>query len=80
MPIPITSRGLSKNSVGYMEPVTKKYSPSDVPILHDTDRYEFIKNIGSGNFGIARLMRDKQVDELVAIKYIERGGRVRFAF
>lgn len=63
-----------------MEPGTKNYSPSDVPILHDSDRYEFIKNIGSGNFGMARLMRDKQVDELVAIKYIERGNLVRFAF
>lgn len=63
-----------------MESGNKNYSPSDVPILHDSDRYEFVKNIGSGNFGMARLMKDKQVDELVAIKYIERGNRVRFAF
>ncbi|KZV34660.1 hypothetical protein F511_12463 [Dorcoceras hygrometricum] len=69
-------RGLSKNPVGCMESGTKSYSPSDVPISHDSDRYEFIKNIGSGNFGIARLMRDKQVNELVAIKYIERGNRI----
>ncbi|KAL6526185.1 Serine/threonine-protein kinase srk2e [Orobanche minor] len=31
------------------------------------------KDIGSGSCGVARLMRDKQSNELVAIKYIERG-------
>lgn len=48
----------------------------DMPIMHDSDRYELVKDIGSGNFGVARLMRDKQTNELVAVKYIERGDKV----
>ncbi|XP_058213305.1 serine/threonine-protein kinase SRK2E isoform X2 [Rhododendron vialii] len=48
----------------------------DMPIMHDSDRYELVRDIGSGNFGVARLMRDKQTDELVAVKYIERGEKV----
>lgn len=48
----------------------------DLPIMHDNDRYELVRDIGSGNFGIARLMRDRQTDELVAVKYIERGDKV----
>lgn len=42
------------------------------------DRYEHLKDIGAGNFGVARLMRDKKTKELVAIKYIERGNKVCF--
>lgn len=45
--------------------------------VHDMDRYELLKDIGSGNFGVARLMRDKKTRELVAVKYIERGEKVR---
>ena len=48
----------------------------DLPIMHDSDRYEFVRDIGSGNFGVARLMRDKHTEELVAVKYIERGEKV----
>lgn len=48
----------------------------DLPIMHDSDRYDLVKDIGSGNFGIARLMRDKQTKELVAVKYIERGDKI----
>ncbi|XP_057501059.1 uncharacterized protein LOC130785051 isoform X3 [Actinidia eriantha] len=48
----------------------------DMPIMHDSDRYDFVRDIGSGNFGVARLMRDKQSKELVAVKYIERGDKV----
>lgn len=48
----------------------------DLPIMHDSDRYELVRDIGSGNFGVARLMRDKHTDELVAVKYIERGEKV----
>eukprot|EP00879_Flechtneria_rotunda_P001597 GHRR01001757.1.p1 GENE.GHRR01001757.1~~GHRR01001757.1.p1 ORF type:complete len:342 (+),score=105.96 GHRR01001757.1:147-1172(+) len=40
------------------------------------DRYEYIRDIGSGNFGVAKLMRDKKNNELVAVKFIERGDRV----
>nr|GMD02845.1 serine/threonine-protein kinase SRK2A [Ipomoea batatas] len=37
------------------------------------EKYELVKDIGSGNFGVARLMRNKETKELVAMKYIERG-------
>lgn len=40
------------------------------------DKYELVKDIGSGNFGVARLMRNKETKELVAMKYIERGPKV----
>ncbi|KAL3614176.1 Serine/threonine-protein kinase srk2e [Castilleja foliolosa] len=48
----------------------------DMPIMHDSDRYELVRDIGSGNFGVARLMRDRQTNELVAVKYIERGEKI----
>ncbi|ESR36317.1 hypothetical protein CICLE_v10028703mg [Citrus x clementina] len=48
----------------------------DMPIMHDSDRYELVRDIGSGNFGVARLMRDKKTEELVAVKYIERGDKI----
>ncbi|KAL5168476.1 Serine/threonine-protein kinase SRK2I [Glycine soja] len=48
----------------------------DMPIMHDSDRYDFVRDIGSGNFGVARLMRDKLTQELVAVKYIERGDKI----
>ncbi|OIV93265.1 hypothetical protein TanjilG_23106 [Lupinus angustifolius] len=47
----------------------------DLPIMHESDRYELVRDIGSGNFGVARLMRDKHTDQLVAVKYIERGQK-----
>lgn len=50
----------------------------DLPIMHDSEKYELVKDIGSGNFGVARLMRDKVSNELVAVKYIERGDKVSF--
>lgn len=40
------------------------------------EKYEHVKDIGSGNFGVARLMRHKDTKELVAMKYIERGHKV----
>lgn len=40
------------------------------------ERYELIKELGSGNFGVARLVRDKKTKELVAVKYIERGKKI----
>ncbi|KAL3525725.1 hypothetical protein ACH5RR_014097 [Cinchona calisaya] len=48
----------------------------DMPIMHDSDRYDLVKDIGSGNFGVARLLMDKQTKELVAVKYIERGDKI----
>lgn len=40
------------------------------------ESYEPLKELGAGNFGVARLVRDKRTKELLAIKYIERGKRV----
>lgn len=45
--------------------------------LTTMDRYEILKNLGSGNFGVAKLVRDKWTGELHAVKYIERGKKVR---
>ncbi|KAL9238162.1 hypothetical protein vseg_012627 [Gypsophila vaccaria] len=49
---------------------------SEILIIHDSDRYELLKDIGSGNFGVARLMRDTLTGDLVAVKYIERGHKI----
>jgi len=35
-----------------------------------------LKDIGSGNFGVAKLMRYRSTGELVAVKFIERGDKV----
>lgn len=40
------------------------------------DKYEFVKDIGVGSFGLAKLMRDMETKELVAVKFIERGSKV----
>lgn len=40
------------------------------------ERYETIKDIGSGNFGVAKLVRERQSGKLYAIKVIERGLKV----
>ena len=40
------------------------------------EKYEPLKELGSGNFGVARLVRDKRTKELFAVKYIERGKKV----
>ena len=44
--------------------------------LNAMDKYEEVRDIGSGNFGVARLMRNRENGELVAVKMIERGHRV----
>lgn len=48
----------------------------EMPIMHDGDRYELVKEIGSGNFGVARLMRNRASGDLVAVKYIDRGEKI----
>jgi serine/threonine-protein kinase SRK2 len=48
----------------------------EMPIMHDGDRYEHVRDIGSGNFGVARLMRARASGELVAVKYIHRGEKI----
>ncbi|KAJ6845111.1 serine/threonine-protein kinase SAPK3-like [Iris pallida] len=40
------------------------------------ERYEPLKELGAGNFGVAKLVRDKKTRELVAVKYIERGRKI----
>ncbi|KAF9681855.1 hypothetical protein SADUNF_Sadunf05G0046300 [Salix dunnii] len=40
------------------------------------ERYEILKDIGTGNFGVAKLAREIKTGELYAIKYIERGRKV----
>jgi serine/threonine-protein kinase SRK2 len=40
------------------------------------EKYEMVKDLGVGNFGVARLLRHKETKELVAMKYIERGHKV----
>lgn len=60
-----------------MDPTAAAVMPIDLPIIHESDRYDFVRDIGSGNFGVARLMTDRVTKELVAVKYIERGDKVR---
>jgi serine/threonine protein kinase len=55
---------------GLMQPFMQR------PQLFGLERYEFVRDIGSGNFGVARLNRDKLTNEPVAIKFIDRGERV----
>ncbi|XP_065882047.1 serine/threonine-protein kinase SAPK1-like [Euphorbia lathyris] len=40
------------------------------------ERYEIVKDIGFGNFGVAKLVRDKWTKELFAVKFIERGLKI----
>ncbi|KAK4762437.1 hypothetical protein SAY87_013710 [Trapa incisa] len=40
------------------------------------EKYEEVKDLGVGNFGVARLLRHKDTKELVAVKYIERGSKI----
>ncbi|XP_074358302.1 serine/threonine-protein kinase SAPK3-like [Apium graveolens] len=40
------------------------------------EKYEALKELGSGNFGVARLVRDKKTNELLAVKFIDRGKKI----
>ncbi|KAJ6798154.1 putative serine/threonine-protein kinase SAPK7 [Iris pallida] len=40
------------------------------------EKYELVRDIGSGNFGVAKLMRNKETKELVAMKYLPRGQKI----
>jgi len=44
------------------------------------ERYEIIKDIGSGNFGVAKLVKEKWTGQLYAVKFIERGFKVHLLF
>ncbi|XP_054788785.1 serine/threonine-protein kinase SAPK2 isoform X2 [Prosopis cineraria] len=40
------------------------------------ERYEIVRDIGSGNFAVAKLVRDKGTKEYFAVKFIERGHKI----
>ncbi|EPS73443.1 stress kinase, partial [Genlisea aurea] len=40
------------------------------------EKYEVVRDLGAGNFGVARLLRHKETKQLVAMKYIERGNKI----
>ncbi|KAI3952400.1 hypothetical protein MKX01_005267 [Papaver californicum] len=40
------------------------------------ERFEVVKEIGSGNFAVAKLVKDKWSKEFFAVKYIERGQKI----
>jgi serine/threonine-protein kinase SRK2 len=40
------------------------------------EKYEYIKKLGSGNFGVINLMRHKETGDLVAVKQLPRGPKV----
>ena len=40
------------------------------------DSYEFVKKLGSGNFGVINLMRHRESGELVAVKQLPRGPKI----
>eukprot|EP00898_Chlorokybus_atmophyticus_P008635 jgi/Chlat1/8773/Chrsp90S08126 len=49
---------------------------AEIPVTSDANRYQFIQEIGKGNFGVTCLMLDKLTGENVAVKFIERGPRI----
>ena len=50
--------------------------PADRPDpLRETARYDKIADLSSGSFGFVQLARNTETNELVAIKFIERGDR-----
>jgi hypothetical protein len=51
---------------------------SDPEIIFHLSRGPQVRDIGSGNFGVAKLMKEKQSGQQVAVKFIERGEKVRF--
>ncbi|TYK13913.1 serine/threonine-protein kinase SRK2H-like [Cucumis melo var. makuwa] len=40
------------------------------------EKYQIIKDLGAGSFGVTKLCRHEETKELVAIKFIERGPQV----
>ncbi len=47
------------------------------PLPTGLERYQFVRELGIGNFGVAKLARDIVTGELLAIKFIERGEKVQ---
>lgn len=44
--------------------------------LSGLEGYELVKELGQGNFGVAKLMRKTATNELVAVKFLERGPKI----
>ncbi len=40
------------------------------------DKYDVVKELGSGNFGVTKLVRDKSGGQLLAAKFMERGKSI----
>ena len=49
---------------------------AESPLEHHP-RYEYVRKLGQGSQGFVQLARDRQTDELVAIKFIHRGWDAR---
>lgn len=45
-------------------------------LKEDMERYEVIRDIGAGNFAVAKLVKDKRTKEFLAVKFIERGRKI----
>jgi serine/threonine-protein kinase SRK2 len=50
--------------------------PSNPDPLRETTRYVKVADLSHGSFGFVQLARNTETQELVAIKFIERGDRV----
>jgi serine/threonine-protein kinase SRK2 len=50
--------------------------PSELTLPTGLDRYQFVRDLGVGNFGVAKLVRDVVTGDLLAVKFIERGDKV----
>lgn len=50
--------------------------PSNPDPLRETTRYTKVADLSHGSFGFVQLARNTETQELVAIKFIERGDRV----
>uniref|UniRef100_A0A0A0L127 Protein kinase domain-containing protein n=1 Tax=Cucumis sativus TaxID=3659 RepID=A0A0A0L127_CUCSA len=40
------------------------------------EKYEVVKDLGAGSFGVTKLLKNKHTKELVVMKFIERGPKV----
>jgi serine/threonine-protein kinase SRK2 len=50
--------------------------PTNPDPLRETTRYTKVADLSHGSFGFVQLARNTETQELVAIKFIERGDRV----
>uniref|UniRef100_K4AAY4 non-specific serine/threonine protein kinase n=4 Tax=Setaria TaxID=4554 RepID=K4AAY4_SETIT len=57
-------------------PLCSPWPPPPLRSCAAMERYEVIRDIGSGNFGVAKLVRDVTTKELFAVKFIERGQKI----